>query len=78
VLSSLLTATYQSHLTGLPAAQAARAKSSVAVATHLGGAVTAQAQHAFADGMHLALLVAAGLVLAVAVAVAALLRGHQA
>jgi EmrB/QacA subfamily drug resistance transporter len=78
VLSSLLTATYQSHLAGLPAAQAGRAKSSVAVATHLGGAVAAQAQHAFADGMHLALLVAAGVVLAVALAVATLLRGQQA
>ena len=80
VLSSFLTATYQSHLhlTGLPAAQVARARSSVAVATHLGGTVAAQAQHAFADGLHVALLIAAGIVLAAAVAVAALLRRQPA
>ena len=80
VLSSFLTATYQSHLhlTGLPAAQAARARSSVAVATHLGGTVATQAQHAFADGLHVALLIAAGIVLAAAVAVAALLRRQPA
>jgi len=78
VLASVLTSTYQSHLhTGrLPAAAAAGARSSVAVATHLGGPVAAQAHAAFADGMHLALLVAAGVVAAAAVAVAALLRGH--
>jgi len=78
VLSSLLTAAYQSHLAGLPAAQAGRARASVAVATHLGGAVAAQAQHAFAAGMHLALLAAAGIVLAAALAVVTLLHGQRA
>jgi EmrB/QacA subfamily drug resistance transporter len=79
VLASILTAAYQSHLqlTGLPAAQAARARSSVAVASHLGGAVAAHAQDAFADGMHLALRIAAGIVILAAIAVAALLRGHD-
>jgi len=73
VLASLLTATYQSHLnlSGLPAAEAGPARSSVAA--RLGGIVTEHAQTAFADGMHLALLVAAGLVAAAAVAVIALM-----
>jgi len=75
VLASLLTATYQSHLnvSGLPAAEAGPARSSVTVAARLGGIVTEHAQTAFADGMHLALLVAAGLVAAAAVAVIALM-----
>jgi MFS family permease len=79
VLASVLTSTYQSHLHlgHLPAAAAARARSSVAVATHLGGAVSAQAHTAFADGLHIALLIAAGIVAAAAIAVAALLRGHD-
>jgi EmrB/QacA subfamily drug resistance transporter len=78
VLASVLTATYQSHLhlTHVPAAQASQARSSVAVAAHLGGTVAAQAHAAFADGMHLALYVAAGIVLAAAASVATLLRGN--
>jgi EmrB/QacA subfamily drug resistance transporter len=79
VLASILAAAYQGHLSlaGLPAAQASGARSSVAVATRLGGAVAAQAHAAFADGLHLALLVAAGIVLAAAVTVGALLRRHD-
>ena len=75
VLASILTAAYQSHLSlaGVPAAQAAGARSSVAVASRLGGAVAAQAHDAFADGMHLALRIAAGIVILAAIAVAALL-----
>jgi sugar phosphate permease len=80
VLASLLTGAYQSHLrltsTHLPAAQVILARSSVAVATHLGGTVATQAQNAFADGMHLALYVAAGIVTAAALGVATLLRGQ--
>jgi EmrB/QacA subfamily drug resistance transporter len=76
VLASVLTATYQSHLNlaHLPAAEAGQARSSVAVATRLGGAVAAHAQTAFADGMQLALLITAGIVAAAAVAVAVLMR----
>ena len=76
VLASVVTAAYQSHLhpAHLPAAQASMARSSVAVATHLGGAVAAQAHTAFADGMHLALLIAAGIAAAAAITVATLLR----
>ncbi len=78
VLASILTAAYQSNLhpAHLPAAQAAGARSSVAVATRLGPAVAAQARTAFADGMHLALYIAAGIVLAAAITVGTLLRDH--
>jgi hypothetical protein len=79
VLASILTAAYQSHLklTGLPAAEAASARSSVAVAARLGGAAAAQAHSAFTDGLHLALLIAAGIALASAIAVGMLLRRHD-
>jgi MFS family permease len=77
VLASILTAAYQANLhpTHLPAAQAASARSSVAIATRMGPALAAQAHSAFADGMHLALYIAAGIVLAAAIAVGTLLRG---
>jgi EmrB/QacA subfamily drug resistance transporter len=71
VLASVLTATYQSHLP----AGAGAARASVAVAAHIGGAVFAQAQTAFADGMQLALRIAAGIVVGAAIGVAVLLRG---
>ena len=77
VLASILSAAYASHLhlTGLSAAQAAQARSSVAVAARLGGTAAAQARTAFADGMHLALFIAAGIVALAAIAVVVLLRG---
>src|SRR5579863_686887 len=79
VLASVLTGTYAGHLhlAGLPAAQAAAARASVAVAARLGGPAAVQARIAFADGMHLALLVAAGITVAAAIAVTVLLRGHD-
>ena len=79
VLASVLTAAYSSHLhlAGLPAAQASAARSSVAVAARLGGAAAAQARTAFADGMHLTLLIAAGIMVIAAIAVAILLRGQD-
>jgi hypothetical protein len=43
----------------------------------MGGAVAAQAHSAFADGMHLALYVTAGIVIAAAAAIATLLRGQR-
>jgi hypothetical protein len=46
----------------------------VAIAARLGGTVTAHAQTAFTDGMHVALLIAAGVVAAAAVTVALLMR----
>jgi len=80
MLASILTATYQSHLhpAHLPAAQADQARSSVAIAVRLGGPVAAQARTAFADGLHLALLIAAGIVCCAAVAVVVLLRDRAA
>jgi fucose permease len=80
VLASVLTSTYQSHLRlsqHLPAAAAAQARASVALASHLGGTVAARADVAFTGGMHLALLIAAGIVAVAAVGVAALLRGQD-
>jgi MFS family permease len=76
VMASVLTAAYQSHLhlAHLPAAQADKVRSSVAVAAHFGGTVFAQAQQAFADGMHLALLIVAGIAVGAAIAIATLLR----
>jgi hypothetical protein len=46
------------------------------VLVHL-NAVAAQARIAFADALHLALLIAAGIVIAAAIAVATLLRSHD-
>jgi EmrB/QacA subfamily drug resistance transporter len=78
VMASVLTSAYQSHLelAGRVAAEAARARTSVAVAVHLGAAVADPARLAFADGLHLALLIAAGIAAAAAIAVATILRGH--
>jgi hypothetical protein len=58
----------------VPAAEASRARLSVAIAARLGGTVTAHAQTAFTGGMHVALLIAAGVVAAAAVTVALLMR----
>jgi EmrB/QacA subfamily drug resistance transporter len=76
-LASILTATYQSHLSlaGVPAAQAGAARASVAVAVHLGGTAAAHARGAFADGLHLALLTAAAITLAAAIVTAILMKG---
>lgn len=78
VLASILTAGYQNHLhlTHLTAAQANAARSSVAIATHLSPAVATRAHDAFTDGLHIALLIAAGIVLTAAVAITTLLSGR--
>ena len=78
VLGSLLSSTYQSHLTlpGVPTAAADQARSSLGVAVHLGGPVLAHAQSAFVDGMRVAILGAALVTFAAACAVAVLLRPH--
>jgi hypothetical protein len=44
---------------------------------HLNAVAAAQARIAFADALHLALLIAAGIVIAAAIAVATLLRSHD-
>ncbi|MFG2307299.1 MFS transporter [Streptomyces sp. NPDC048566] len=76
VLGSLLSATYRDHLSlpGLPDRVAEAARSSLAAAHTVGGPVADRATTAFVDGMHVALLGAAGAALLAAVAVAVLLR----
>lgn len=76
VLGSVLSAVYRSNLTlpGLPAAAAGAARSSLAVAAGMGGAVRTQAQSAFLDGMQSALLSAGGAALCGALVVGVLLR----
>ncbi len=75
VIGSIMTAIYRSHLTvsGVSAAVLGHARNSLAVASRIGGPVAAQAGTAFIDGIHVALLAAAGTVLLAAVAVAVLL-----
>jgi EmrB/QacA subfamily drug resistance transporter len=78
VLGSILNATYRNditpHLAHLPQPLAEHARSSLALAHHIGGPVAHHAQDAFLSGMHGAIYCAAGVVLAAAVSVAALLR----
>jgi hypothetical protein len=69
VLGSLLQSTYRAHLdvTGLPGGAAEHARSSLALAAHLGGHVADSARAAFLDGFQYALLGgAAALVIAAA------------
>jgi MFS family permease len=75
VIGSIMTAIYRGHLTvtGVPAAVLGRARDSLAVASRIGGPVSAQASIAFIDGIHIALLIAAGTAVLAALAVAALL-----
>jgi EmrB/QacA subfamily drug resistance transporter len=76
VIGSLLAAGYRSSIdgAGLPGPVAEKARISLAVASRMGDPVAAQAQGAFVDGMHSALLFAAGVAVVAAVAVAGLLR----
>lgn len=80
VIGSIMTAIYRSHLTvaGVPATVLNQARDSLAVASRIGGPVSAQANTAFIDGIHVALLAAAGTVLFAALAVAALLPQRRA
>lgn len=75
VIGSIMAAIYRSHLTvtGVPAAVLDKARDSLAVASRIGGPVSAQASTAFIDGIHIALLAAAGTAVLAALAVAALL-----
>lgn len=80
VLGSVLSAVYRANLPlpGAPAAAANAARSSLAVAAAMGGQVRAQAQHAFLNGMHAALLSAAAAALCGALVVSVLLRRRAA
>ena len=77
VVGSLQQTVYRSDLAlpGLPADAAEQARSSLATATHLGAAVSGQAQAAFVDGLQSALLWAAAVVAVGFVVVGLLLRG---
>jgi EmrB/QacA subfamily drug resistance transporter len=79
VIGSILTATYRAdlHLTMVPAALAAKARGSFALAVHAGGPVRVAANSAFVSGIHVALLCAAGTAFLAAVAVAVLRRQRQ-
>jgi EmrB/QacA subfamily drug resistance transporter len=79
VLGSVLQSVYRSNLdvSGLPAPAAEQARSSLALAAHLGPQVAASAESAFVDGLHVALLVGACALLAAAAAVVGLLRARR-
>jgi hypothetical protein len=76
VLGSVLSAVYRAHLPlpGVPVTTADAARSSLAAAASLGGQVRVQAQHAFLDGMHAALLTGTAAALLGALVVSVLLR----
>jgi EmrB/QacA subfamily drug resistance transporter len=78
VLGSLLQSSYRNHLqpAGLPQQTLEHARSSLALASRLGPSVTDQAQRAFTDGMHAALICAAIVVATAAVAVGYLLHAR--
>ncbi len=75
VFGSIATAVYRARLTlpDLPAALAEQARASFAVAAHLGGPITPQADSAFVAGFQIAFLAAAAAALLTAAAVATLL-----
>jgi EmrB/QacA subfamily drug resistance transporter len=76
VLGSVLQSVYRNHLDvgGLPGPAAEHARSSLALATHLGPQVARSAQTAFVDGMHYALLGSAAALVAAALTVIVLHR----
>jgi EmrB/QacA subfamily drug resistance transporter len=80
VIGSIMTAVYRGHLTlpGVPAAIADKARDSLALAAHAGGQVAQQANSAFIQGIHVALLASAGSTLLAALGVTLLLprRDH--
>jgi hypothetical protein len=80
VLGSVLQSVYRSNLDvgGLQGSAADQAKSSLALAVRLGPDVATSAQASFVDGLHLALWIAAGVLLAAAAVVAALHHGARA
>jgi hypothetical protein len=79
VLGSVLQSVYRNHLdvSGLPGPAADQARSSLALAMHLGPQVANSAQSAFVDGFHVALLVGSAALVVAAAAVVALHRKAQ-
>ncbi len=80
VIGSVLTAGYRSHLQlpGLPIMIVDRARSSLAVAAHIGGSTAARANLAFVSGLHLALICAAVTAAGAIIPVAVLLAPRRA
>jgi MFS family permease len=80
VLGSIATAVYRSHLSlpFVPATELDTIKDSFAVAAHLGGPIATQADSAFVDGIHVALLPAAGAAILAAALVVTLLPRRDA
>jgi MFS family permease len=78
VMGSVLQSSYRSALDapGLAAPVAEQARSSLAIASHLGASIRHQAQVAFTDGMEVAFLCAAVLVAITAAIVAGLQRSY--
>jgi EmrB/QacA subfamily drug resistance transporter len=76
VLGSVLQSVYRDNLdvTGLPGPAADQARSSLALAMHLGPRVAVSAQSAYVDGFHVALVVGAAALVAAAIAVIGLHR----
>ena len=79
VLGSVLQSVYRTNLdvSGLPEPAAEQARSSLALAAHLGPQVAASAQTAFVDGLHVALVVGAGALVVAALAVVGLHRAQR-
>lgn len=79
VLGSILQSAYRSNLTlpGVPAPAAGQARSSIAVAMHMGRPIATQAQSAFTDGMSAGLLWGAGVAIVAAVAAFAALKNNR-
>jgi EmrB/QacA subfamily drug resistance transporter len=80
VLGSVTTAIYRSHLSlpFLPASEADKVRDSLAAAARIGGPVATQAGSAFVDGIHVALLTAAGIAVLAAALVVSLLPRRDA
>jgi EmrB/QacA subfamily drug resistance transporter len=76
VLGSVLQSAYRSNLdvSGLSGPAADQARSSLALAVHRGPQIAASAESAFVDGLHLALWIGSGVLLAAALAVLAIQR----
>lgn len=74
VLGSVLQSVYRSNLdvTGVPAPAAEQARSSLALAVHLGPQVAASAENAFVDGFQTALMIGAAALVVAALGVIAL------
>ncbi len=80
MIGSVLASSYSSHLdvAGLSSRLAAGAKDSVAIASHLGGTISARANAAFVTAMHIALLTAADVAFTAAAVVVVLLSRRSA